>query len=76
MTYFANRTANITRKDENGNSPVQVAARVSTARIVELLLREDPKWYPIKYDTNRDGKTPLHIAAERDDPDIIKVKNY
>ena len=53
-----------------------MAARVSTAQIVELLLREDPNWYPIKYDTNRDGKTPLHIAAERDDPDIIKVNNY
>ena len=51
MTYFANRTANITRKDENGNSPVQVAARVSTARIVGTppARRSEVVSYKIRY---------------------------
>ena len=74
MAYITNRTADIICKDENGNSPVQVAARESAARVVELLLRVT--WNPMHCDTNRDGKTSLHFAAERDDPDIIKVKNY
>ena len=50
-----------------------MASRVSSAQIVEILLRKDPTGYEIRYDTDVDEKNPLHIAAERDDPDLLKV---
>ena len=49
------------------------AARFASSEIVEILLRRDPQQYEIRYDTDLDDKNPLHVAAERDDGDVIKV---
>ncbi len=51
-----------------------VAARVSKAVIMEILLRRDPPAYEIRYDTDADEKNPLHVAAARDDPDLLSVR--
>ena len=59
--------------DEDWHSTVLVAAKISTAQIVEILLRKDPVGYEIRYDTDSDEKNPLHIAAEREDADLLKV---
>ncbi len=67
------RGADISNPDDNYNSPVLTAARFASAEIVEILLRRDPQQYEIRYDTDLDDKNPLHVAAERDDGDIIKV---
>ena len=65
--------AKIDHADENWHSTVLVAAKVSKAQIVEILLRKDPVTYEIRYDTDSDEKNPLHIAAEREDADLLKV---
>ena len=46
---------------------------MSTAQIVKILLRKDPPGYNMSYDTDSDEKNPLHIAAEREDPNLLKV---
>jgi ankyrin repeat protein len=67
---------NCAEKDENGNTPLHVAAQEGQTEIVEVLTTELEKggwfyswWYgeatlPDKNEKNRDGNTALHCAME------------
>ncbi|KAL5804255.1 hypothetical protein ACOSQ3_031055 [Xanthoceras sorbifolium] len=53
-----------------GNTALHLAARLSDKHVVETLLRLEPSFL---YERNRNGETPMHIAAKAGNASVIEV---
>ena len=58
--------------DENGETPIHVAAKEGHLDILELLLTKTNNVNDLKAQDN-EGKTPLHHAAENGHHEIVKI---
>lgn len=54
--------------NEEGDSSLHMAARFNHIDVVEILITEDPEF---SHSANRDGETPLYMAAERGFRDLF-----